>query len=73
MSNLRPLLERNGAFAATGAHAGLAIMPRQQVLLVTCLDRPYVIFDGGVVGADLGFYRVIGFGGDLRSWLRWLR
>ena len=38
MSNLRPLLERNRAFAATGAHAGLAIMPRQQVFLVTCLD-----------------------------------
>ena len=37
MSNLRPLLERNRAFAATGAHAGLAIMPRQQLFLVTCL------------------------------------
>jgi carbonic anhydrase len=37
-TNLRPLLERNRAFAATGAHAGLAIMPRQQVFLVTCLD-----------------------------------
>jgi carbonic anhydrase len=37
-SNLRPLLERNRAFAATGAHAGLVIMPRQQVFLVTCLD-----------------------------------
>jgi hypothetical protein len=32
MSNLRPLLERNRAFAATGAHAGLSIMPRQQDL-----------------------------------------
>jgi carbonic anhydrase len=38
VSNLRPLLERNRAFAATGAHDGLAIMPRQQVFLVTCLD-----------------------------------
>ena len=38
MSDLRPLLERNRAFAATGAHAGLAMMPRQQVFLVTCLD-----------------------------------
>ena len=38
MSRLRPLLERNRAFAATGAQAGLAIMPRQQVFLVTCLD-----------------------------------
>ena len=25
MSSLRPLLERNRAFAATGAHAGLAM------------------------------------------------
>jgi carbonic anhydrase len=38
MSNLRPLLERNRAFAATGAHAGLAVMPRQPVFIVTCLD-----------------------------------
>ncbi len=38
MSNLQPLLERNRAFAASGAHAGLAILPRQQVFLVTCLD-----------------------------------
>ena len=38
MSNLRPLLDRNRAFAATGAHAGLALLPRQQVFLVTCLD-----------------------------------
>jgi carbonic anhydrase len=38
MSNLRPLLERNRTFAATGAHAGLAVMPRQPVFIVTCLD-----------------------------------
>jgi carbonic anhydrase len=38
MSNLHPLLERNRAFAASGGHAGLAIMPRQPVFLVTCLD-----------------------------------
>jgi carbonic anhydrase len=38
MSKPGPLLQRNRAFAATGAHAGLAIMPRQQVFLVTCLD-----------------------------------
>jgi hypothetical protein len=37
VSNLRLLLKRNRAFAATGAYAGLAIMPRQQVFLVTCL------------------------------------
>jgi hypothetical protein len=34
ISDLRPLLERNRAFAAIGAHTGLAIMPRQQVFLV---------------------------------------
>jgi carbonic anhydrase len=38
VSNFGPLLERNRAFAATGAHAGLAIMPRQPVFIVTCLD-----------------------------------
>jgi len=38
MSNLRALLERNRTFAATGAHAGLAVMPRQPVFIVTCLD-----------------------------------
>ena len=37
------------------------------------LDRPYVIFYCGVAGADLGFCCLIGPGGDLRSWLRWLR
>ena len=34
MSNLRPLLERNRTFAASGVHAGLEIMPRQPVFLV---------------------------------------
>jgi carbonic anhydrase len=38
MSNLRSLLERNRTFAASGAHAGLAVMPRQPVFIVTCLD-----------------------------------
>ena len=37
------------------------------------LSRPYVIFYSGVAGADLGFCCLIGPGGDLRSWLRWLR
>jgi len=37
------------------------------------LVRPYVIFYSGVAGADLGFCCLIGPGGDLRSWLRWLR
>jgi len=37
------------------------------------LNRPYVIFYCGILGADLGFCRLAGTGGDLRSWLRWLR
>jgi len=37
------------------------------------LNRPYVICYSGVAGADLGFCCLIGPGGDLRSWLRWLR
>jgi hypothetical protein len=37
------------------------------------LVRPYVIFYRWVSGADLGFRCLIGPGGDLRSWLRWLR
>ncbi|HEY1916941.1 MAG TPA: hypothetical protein VGH27_15335 [Streptosporangiaceae bacterium] len=38
MSKLRPLLDRNRAFAATGVHTGLDLMPRLQVFLLTCLD-----------------------------------
>ena len=38
MSRLHPLLERNRDFAATGAHSGLVMKPRQPVLVVTCLD-----------------------------------
>jgi len=38
MTNLDPLLERNRAFAATAAYAGLSMLPRQPVFLVTCLD-----------------------------------
>jgi carbonic anhydrase len=57
MSNLRPLLERNRAFAATGAHAGLAIMPRQQVFLVTCLDPR--VDPAAFLGVELGDAPVI--------------
>ncbi len=57
MSNLRPLLERNRAFAATGAHAGLAIMPRQQVFLVTCLDPR--VDPAAFLGLELGDAPVI--------------
>jgi hypothetical protein len=54
--------------SATAATANPARRPA-----IRPLDRPYVIFYGGVMGADLGFCRAIGPGGDLRSWLRWLR
>jgi carbonic anhydrase len=57
MSNLRPLLERNRTFAATGAHAGLAIMPRQQVFLVTCLDPR--VDPAAFLGVELGDAPVI--------------
>jgi carbonic anhydrase len=57
MSNLRPLLERNHAFAATGAHAGLAIMPRQPVFLVTCLDPR--VDPAAFLGIELGDAPVI--------------
>jgi len=35
---LQPLLDRNTAFAATGAHQGLVPMPRHQAIIVTCMD-----------------------------------
>lgn len=35
---LQPLLDRNTAFAATGAHEGLTPMPRHQGIVVTCMD-----------------------------------
>ncbi|HEY7431159.1 MAG TPA: carbonic anhydrase [Streptosporangiaceae bacterium] len=57
MSNLGPLLERNRAFAATGAHTGLAIMPRQPVLLVTCLDPR--VDPAAFLGVELGDAPVI--------------
>lgn len=56
-SSLHPLLERNRAFAVTGAHAGLAIMPRQQLLLVTCLDHR--VDPAAFLGIELGDAMVI--------------
>lgn len=38
MSNFDALLERNRAFAATGAYQGLTMLPAQPVFVVTCLD-----------------------------------
>jgi carbonic anhydrase len=57
MSKFGPLLERNRAFAATGAHAGLAMKPRQPVLLVTCLDPR--VDPGAFLGVELGDAPVI--------------
>jgi carbonic anhydrase len=38
VSKLDPLLERNQTFQATGAYAGLSLMPAHPVFVVTCLD-----------------------------------
>jgi carbonic anhydrase len=57
MSNLRPLLERNRVFAATGDHAGLEIMSRQPVFLVTCLDPR--VDPAAFLGVELGDAPVI--------------
>ena len=48
----RSLLERNRAFATTGAHTGLSMMPNQPIFVVTCLglglgDAPVVRNAGG--------------------------
>jgi carbonic anhydrase len=56
-SSLGPLLERNRAFAATGAHAGLTMRPRQAVLLVTCLDPR--VDPAAFLGVELGDAPVI--------------
>jgi carbonic anhydrase len=57
MSKLGPLLDRNRAFAAAGAHAGLALMPRQPVFLVTCLDPR--VDPAAFLGVELGDAPVI--------------
>jgi len=57
MSNLDPLLERNRAFEATGAYVGLAIMPRQPVFVVTCLDPR--VDPAAFLGLDLGDAAVV--------------
>ena len=51
-SNMAPLLERNRAFAATGAHQGLTPIPRHQVFVVTCMDGR--IDPAHILGLDLG-------------------
>ena len=57
MSRLHPLLERNRDFAATGAHSGLVMKPRQPVLVVTCLNPR--VDPGAFLGVALGDAPVI--------------
>jgi carbonic anhydrase len=52
MSNLAPLLERNQAFAQTGAHQGLTPVPTHQVFIVTCMDGR--VDPAHILGVDLG-------------------
>ena len=52
MSNLDPLLDRNRAFQATGAYAGLSLMPKHPVFVVTCLDPR--VDPAGFLGLRLG-------------------
>jgi carbonic anhydrase len=51
-TRLGPLLARNRAFAGAGGHAGLTIMPRQPVFVVTCLDPR--VDPAAFLGAELG-------------------
>jgi carbonic anhydrase len=57
MSQIDPLLERNRAFAATGAHQGLKPLPRHQVLLLTCLEPR--LDPAQLLGPELGDALVI--------------
>jgi carbonic anhydrase len=57
MSQLQPLLDRNQAFARSGAHAGLPIMPRLPVFLITCLDPR--LDPAAITGLGLGDAPVI--------------
>ena len=61
MSNLDPLLERNVAFAHTGAHDGLPPIPRHQLFVVTCMDSR--IDPAHILGAELGDALVFRNGG----------
>ena len=57
MSNHDPILERNREIAATGAYAGLSIMPKQPVFVVTCLDPR--VDPASFLGVDLGDAAVV--------------
>jgi carbonic anhydrase len=52
MSHFGPLLDRNPAFAATGAHEALSPLPRHQVLVLTCVDSR--VEPAGILGIELG-------------------
>ncbi|HEX4752635.1 MAG TPA: carbonic anhydrase [Solirubrobacterales bacterium] len=52
MTKLTPLLERNRRFAATDTREGLAMAPRLQVIVLTCLDPR--VDPAAVLGLELG-------------------
>jgi carbonic anhydrase len=52
VSNLDSLLARNREFAASGAYAGLTVMPAQPVFIVTCLDPR--VDPAAILGIALG-------------------
>lgn len=57
MSNLIPLLQRNQAFAGTGAHEGLTPIPKHQLVVVTCMDGR--VDPAHILGVELGDALVI--------------
>lgn len=57
MSNLKPLLQRNQAFAGTGAHEGLTPVPKHQLVVVTCMDGR--VDPAHILGVELGEALVI--------------
>lgn len=52
MSNLNPLLQRNQAFAQSGAHDRLTPMPAHQLVVLTCMDQR--VDPAHVLGIGLG-------------------
>ncbi|MGI9607144.1 MAG: carbonic anhydrase [Acidimicrobiales bacterium] len=52
MSNVEPLLERNRAFAATGAHKDLMPNPKRNMFVITCFDSR--VDPAHLLGTDLG-------------------
>ncbi|MFW2380161.1 MAG: carbonic anhydrase [Acidimicrobiales bacterium] len=52
MSNFNTLLDRNQAFATTGAHEGLTPIPTQQLVVVACMDGR--VDPAHILGVELG-------------------